>query len=222
MKQFIEPLKSWFGYTRPERRSTFILLIIMLIVFGLRFVVPARTISVEEIPLKIIEENTKERIVAEQKPQGNFPKKTVVQKRTESYQNHQKKILELNTCDTASLRALPGIGSVLSLRIIKYRNLIGGFVSVNQLREVYGLSEETFKKVLPKVCADSLLVRKIKINRADYKALIRHPYFKKDEIQGIIKYRELKGKIGGLEEMVRNNIISRETTKKIKPYLDFD
>ncbi len=54
----------------------------------------------------------------------------------------KRPILNLNICDSASLEALPGIGPVLSSRIIKYRNLIGGYVSVDQLKEVYGLPKK--------------------------------------------------------------------------------
>jgi DNA uptake protein ComE-like DNA-binding protein len=117
--------------------------------------------------------------------------------------------------------ALPGIGPVLSSRIIKFRKLIGGYVSVNQLREVYGLSEETFNLVSSRLFADSLAIRKIKINKAEYREIIRHPYFQKSEVTAIMKYRELKGKISGIGEMIENNLISSETCRKIKPYLDF-
>ena len=47
----------------------------------------------------------------------------------------EKPKLELNSCDSLSLVALPGIGPVLSVRIIKYRNLLGGFAAVEQLRK---------------------------------------------------------------------------------------
>ena len=49
----------------------------------------------------------------------------------------------------------------------------------DQLKEVYGLTEETFELISPRVFADSLAVRKIKINEADFKVLVRHPYFQK-------------------------------------------
>jgi DNA uptake protein ComE-like DNA-binding protein len=109
----------------------------------------------------------------------------------------------------------------LSARIIKYRNLLGGYVSADQLKEVYGLPEETFIMISSKVFADSLSVRKIRINEADYKELIRHPYFKKNEVSAILKYRELKGKITDIGVMIENKLISPETGRKIKGYLDF-
>lgn len=136
--------------------------------------------------------------------------------------NPQRPLLEINTCDSASLEALPGIGPVLSARIIKFRKLLGGFVSVNQLREVYGLSEEVFNIISSRVYADSTAVRKIIINSAEYKELIRLPYFEKYEVTAILKYRELKGSIKTMDEMIDNKLIAREKTEKIRPYLEFE
>ena len=115
-------------------------------------------------------------------------------------------VIELNTCDSAALEALPGIGPVLSARIVKYRNLLGGYGSVEQLREVYGLSEETFDLVKERVSADAGLVRKININSADYKQMMSLRYLEKGDIAAILKYRELTGRIENIEELVKKNL----------------
>ncbi len=86
--------------------------------------------------------------------------------------------LDLNTANEAELEALPGIGEVLSARIVKFRNLLGGFYAVEQLREVYGLRDEHYQK-----CARHLVVktppfRKISVNSASASTLKKHPYFK--------------------------------------------
>lgn len=205
---------SWFGYSRRERRSTFVLLIIIAVILGLRYVIPSQNMSLKEIPLDLRENNFDTTSVAEKiKISGRQKElKTSYRKRS---------LFDLNSCDSASLVSLPGIGPVLSSRIIKYRNLIGGYVSVNQLREVYGLPEETFNQVSSRLFVDSLAIRKIRINEAEYREIIRHPYFQKSEVNAIMKYRELKGKISGIGEMIENNLISPETSKKIGPYLDF-
>ena len=54
-------------------------------------------------------------------------------------------LVELNMADTTTLKKVPGIGPVFANRIVKYRNLLGGFYAVSQLREVYGIDEETIK-----------------------------------------------------------------------------
>jgi DNA uptake protein ComE-like DNA-binding protein len=214
MNSFREAIRSWFGYSRRERRSTFILLIIIVIILGIRYLYPSQQLAMKELPEEFLEKrNIAEFIEQDTTNAGlhKFPSK----------KERKRSVLNLNSCDSADLEALPGIGPVLSARIIKYRNLIGGYVTAEQLKEVYGLQEETFNMISGLVKGDSLSLRKLNINEADYKQLIRHPYLQKNEVTAILKYRELKGSISGIELMVGNNLISNETARKIGVYLDF-
>ncbi len=214
MNSIVEFLRNWFGYTRRERRSTFILLIIILAVIGVRFVVPERNMSIEEIPVNFAVAVYDTSVISKSNSVAGFrEKKEKYRKRTT--------LMDLNTSDSASLESLPGIGPVLSSRIIKYRNLIGGYISVSQLKEVYGLPEETYERISSMLFADTMRISKIRINEADYKEMIRHPYFQKNVVPGIIKYRELNGKVTGIQDLIENNLISSEAGKKIRPYLDF-
>ena len=79
-------------------------------------------------------------------------------------QKNQKSLLDINSCDSASLVRLPGIGPVLSARIIKYRHLLGGFVTKDQLKEVYGLPEETYELIRERLFVDTLAITRIDIN----------------------------------------------------------
>ena len=214
MDSFKDFVRNWLGYSRRERRSTFILLNIIVIITGIRYFFPFHDISLKEIPVDLMG------FTIDSVRQPVISQTVRIQKQPKTV-NIKKKLLNLNSCDSASLEALPGIGPVLSARIVKYRNLLGGYVSADQLKEVYGLSEETFIMISSKVFADSLSIRKIRINEADYKELIRHPYFQKNEVPAILKYRELKGKITDMGVMTGNNLISPETARKICTYLDF-
>jgi len=214
MKKYsFKPVLNWFGFTRRERRSTFLLLILILFIAGFRFIIPERNITVEEIPVEkgdmVVTSFNEEK----ESGSGSYMKK--------NRKNPQRPLLEINTCDSASLEALPGIGPVLSARIIKFRKLLGGFASVDQLREVYGLSEEVFNIISSRVYADSAAVKKININSAEYKELIRLPYFESYEVNAILKYRKLQGNIRNMDEMIDNKLIAKEKTKKIRPYLEF-
>lgn len=213
MNSVKESVRNWFGYSRRERRSTFILLNMIIIVIGIRYFFPFRGNSIEEFTVGFHESIDN----VELDQQGKNEGKQIMQKTAKE----KRPLLDLNKCDSASLVALPGIGPVLSARILKYRSLIGGFVTVLQLKEVYGLPEETFNLISSRVSTDSLSIRKILINEYDFKQLIRHPYFQKSEVIAIMKYRELNGRISGIEVMIKNNLISPLTAKKIGPYLDF-
>ncbi len=200
---FFKPFLNWFGFTRRERRASFLLLILIFIVAGFRYIIPQRNIIIEEIPVKIMKTSV---------TGSDFSK---------SINNPQRELVELNTSDSASLEVLPGIGPVLSVRIIKFRKLLGGFASVDQLREVYGLSEEVFNIISSRVYVDTSAVKKININKAGYKDIRRLPYFDNYEVNVILKYRKLKGSISCIGEMVDNKLITPEKAKKVRPYLEF-
>jgi len=136
----------------------------------------------------------------------------------------QKKtsLVNLNTCDSVSLEKLPGIGPVLSVRILKFRKLLGSFAGVDQLKEVYGLSLETFDIIKNRVFIDTSDIIKTKINTADYKELSHIPYIEKYEVTSILKYRELTGRITGMSELIDNKIFIKGKAEKIKPYLNFE
>jgi DNA uptake protein ComE-like DNA-binding protein len=134
----------------------------------------------------------------------------------------QKRIIDINHCDSEMLLTLPGIGPVLSVRIIKFRNLLGGYANIEQLKEVYGLSEETFHIIKESIIVDTTVVKKIYVNIADYKELTRLPYLNNYEAAAILKYRELKGRINGMADLINNKLVNEESAVKSEPYLRFD
>ena len=209
-----KPVSDWFGYSRRERRASFILMILIVAVISARYVVPEHRQKPEVITLESGFRGADSLNVLNT---GSSTRRSARQKMPVK----QRKILELNTCDSAALDGLPGIGPVLSRRIIKYRNLLGGFASAGQLREVYGLSDSTFDIISKRVWADSSKVVKINLNSVDFKRLIRLPYLEKYDVTVILKYRELQGKIESLDELVRNKIISPEKAIKVRAYLEF-
>lgn len=167
-----------------------------------------------------IDEPTAARLI----PYINIEKDT---RRLEYFQSgviaDQKKTerIDLNRADSAALERLPGLGPVLSSRIIKYRKLLGGFASTEQLREVYGLPEATYTLLAGRVFADSSDITGININDADFKVLSKHPYLNRNDIQAILKYKELKGRISKISELVENKALTANKAKKISPYLKF-
>ena len=218
-----EPIKNWFGFTRRERRSSFILLIVIVLILGLRVAVPEKYIDIEDITDSIFYyAEVKETDIfkgSPEKKQNQKPEKPVRRPMISGYQ--KRPLINLNSCDTSQLISLPGIGPVLSVRIIKYRNLLGGFASVEQLREVYRLSAETFDLIKGRVYADSTDVVRININEAVYRDLSKLPYFEKYEVTAILKYRALKGRIGGMNDLTLNKLIPVEKVAKVRPYLRF-
>ena len=132
------------------------------------------------------------------------------------------KQIDLNKADTSELLPLKGIGPVLARRILKYRNILGGFTSSEQLLEVYGISEEVYHQIADHLVADSTLVLKLDLNQATYANLIRHPYFDHDLVFSLIEKRKEKGGFNSLEEIKEAGSLSEEAFKKIIPYIRLD
>lgn len=126
--------------------------------------------------------------------------------------------IELNSCDLNQLQSIYGIGEKLSSRIIKYRELLGGFVKVEQLKEIYGLREETFTAIESFVEVRTK-VKRININSADFATLIKHPYLDKSRVVSIINYRKSHGNYTTIEEIKNIYSISDSIFVKVKPYI---
>ncbi len=223
MKRFRDHLREWFGFTRRERRATFTLLLIILSAGAARYAVPDRS-----QPPEVLMDSTHALPVSasgflhDVTAAGEPLERQNVQGGQKIEESRKKiSLIDINSCDSAALEALPGIGPVLSVRIIRYRNLLGGYASVAQLREVYGLSEETFTLIRGRVFADSLAIRKIRINEAQYRELLRFPYIEKHEVDAIFKYRELEGRITGMRDLIHNRLIDTVKAARIRPYLEF-
>jgi DNA uptake protein ComE-like DNA-binding protein len=250
MKINTEPIKNWFGFSRRERRATFILLILIVLIIGSRYLIPDSRLSVRDVTGSVISDedpseffkpedtsdpvspsnNTKKRYRVEylQKNPSVYRAVAVAggplrRENFHQYSSAQKKILmDINLSDSAQLVKLPGIGPVLSARIIKFRKMLGGFARIEQLKEVYGLPAETFEMIKNMVSADSTFITRVNINKCGYRELVRIHYFEKYEVTSILKYRQLKGRINNIGDLTDNKLITVDKSRKVGPYLKFD
>src|ERR1035437_1356299 len=131
----------------------------------------------------------------------------------------QTSIVELNAADTTELKTLKGIGSAFAKRIVKFRDLLGGFVKKEQLLEVYGFDKEKFDLVSPHITVDISLVKKININSASVDDLKKHPYMNKKAAVIIYTHRVNNGDFKDVQEIKELNFVGEEFYSKIAPYL---
>lgn len=129
--------------------------------------------------------------------------------------------VELNTADSAALCRVVGIGSKTAGAILRYRERLGGFVRVEQLSEVPGVTERNYEKIVRQICCDSFKIRKIDINFAPPKELGRHPYVAPPTLRRLLKARQLKGGWSTAEDLIEENILTREEADRLRPYLTF-
>lgn len=126
--------------------------------------------------------------------------------------------IELNSADTIALVELPGIGSKLAQRIINFRDRLGGFYSIDQVGETYGLADSIFKKIKPYLHINGG-VKKININTATRDELKLHPYIKWNLANILVEYRNQHGHYKSIEELKNISSIDATLFLKIAPYL---
>lgn len=127
--------------------------------------------------------------------------------------------IQLNSADSADLVQLPGIGRVLAGRITGYRDLLGGFYTVNQLLEVYHLTDEIFQRIRKNIRVDTLEISRIRINFAGYKELIRHPYLNREQVETLMEYRGKNGSFRSVTQILEKGLLDSSAYLSIKPYL---
>lgn len=153
----------------------------------------------------------------EPKPKGGAPK---IKKAIEKMVAEKEAVkFDLNLADSTQLQLVRGIGPVLSGRIIKYRDLLGGYTSTEQLKEVYGLDDEVYQRVLSQFGILVTQVQKININQDSIKYLAAHPYLNYKMSRAIVKYRTQHGDYQGVEDLKKIHTMSDSLFQKIAPYL---
>ena len=126
----------------------------------------------------------------------------------------------INRADTTELKRLRGVGSVLASRIVSYRSSIGGFYSVDQLTEVYGLTEEVIASNLSRLTIDNNNIRTIAINEASEKTLESHPYISKRLAYVLVTMRE-ESPLRGDEDLLKRLPPGIKLPNNLLPYLTY-
>ena len=129
------------------------------------------------------------------------------------------RFIEINSADTTAFIALPGIGNKLALRIINFRDRLGGFYSVDQVGETYGLPDSTFQKIKQYLELKNTEVKKININTATKDEMKAHPYLKWNLANAIVEYRTQHGNYSSLEDLKKITLVTEDIYNKIAPYL---
>ena len=167
-------------------------------------------------------------LLATMAPYFKFPdwvtNKKEFKSKYKSFENKKEKIvvLDINQATKEDLIKVYGIGPALSDRILKLKDLLGGFVSMEQMNDVWGLSPEVVENlnknfkvsVLPKV-------NKVDINNASIKELMLFPYFKYALAKAIVTYRSMNGDFKNNADLTKINGFPNEKLNIISLYLYF-
>ena len=147
-----------------------------------------------------------------------------------SHKTHQQKKslsqaihVNLDIADSTVLLGLRGIGPVFASRIIRYREKLGGFYSLDQIKEVWGITDSLYQTLIPSITIQSTIpFRFIHLNTDTFSILASHPYIK-GKIAGLIcNYRKQHKTFSSIEELKQLPLITEENFLKLAPYLMLD
>jgi competence protein ComEA len=148
----------------------------------------------------------------------NFVKSNYPAYEKKEYQKKVPRTVDVNTGDTSAFIDLPGIGSKLAARIINFREKLGGFYSVQQVSETFGLPDSTFQKIRPFLQLSAGEIKKININTVTLEELKLHPYIRWQLANVIIQYRNQHGSFSSVDDLKKIMIIKEDIFSKISPY----
>jgi competence ComEA-like helix-hairpin-helix protein len=126
--------------------------------------------------------------------------------------------IDLNLATKDKLILVNGIGPSIAKGILKYRDILGGYVKLEQLKEVYHIDSAKYENIKNNFIISTDSINKININTADYYTLKRHPYISKQNAYEIVQYRNKKGKYNNIEEILKVKGVTDSLYQKIYLY----
>jgi competence ComEA-like helix-hairpin-helix protein len=136
-------------------------------------------------------------------------------------------ILNIRTADTTELKMIRGIGSYRAKQIVRYREQLGGFASVAQLREIKALQplftdSLSADSLLAHFWLDSMAIEPLRVNSATIERLQRHPYLSFEQAKAIYELRRKKIRLESIAPLQRLDCFTEEELQRIAPYLSFE
>lgn len=159
-------------------------------------------------------------VAIEQKDQQRYKESEIKQPAfTNSRKEFATVAIDINSADTSAWKQLKGIGSGYAKRIVNFRTKLGGFVSVEQVAETYGLPDSVFQQIKTQLKTNTSMLRKININNCAADELKAHPYIGYSVANAIVQYRKEHGLFTSVADLQKIGAIDEKLYRKISPYL---
>lgn len=126
--------------------------------------------------------------------------------------------MELNTADTTELRKIPGVGSAIARMIVRYRQQLGGYYSVQQLEEIHLISSRLSKWFT----VNPALIHRLNVNKAGLQRLNAHPYINFYQAKAIVEYRRKRGAIRNFNQLAFYEEFTSADFERMSHYITFD
>lgn len=226
-----------FVFTRLERNGIIVLCVLILIsIISKKYVVNlfAKEYKLSEFDkTKIVElqqqiDSAKSNYTYNKYQNKNdFSKRDNVTSYSKDNQYQKKKdyydfTIEVNSATQEDYERLYGIGKVYAERILKFRDKLGGFYSINQIKDVFGIEDSTFQKFKKNLTIKPVKIKKININTATFEELNANPYFFTTIAKQIIGYRSKVKPFATVDDIKNLYFVKDhpEQFEKLSPYID--
>ncbi|MGN7784861.1 ComEA family DNA-binding protein [Niabella sp. 22666] len=159
-------------------------------------------------------------------PAGNYYNQTNADKGVdntgytpENKPRYLPKTIEINTADISGFESLYEIGNKLATKIVNFRDKLGGFYSVDQVGETYGIPDSTFQKIKAQLKVDAGSIKKININTASYDELNNHPYISAKLAFQVLKQRKEKGNFTAITDIKDLAAQTNDSYERVSKYI---
>jgi DNA uptake protein ComE-like DNA-binding protein len=130
-------------------------------------------------------------------------------------------VVDINLADSALLITLPGIGEKLAPRIVRYRTLLGYFISLDQLKNVYGLSETNLALMSPYLrIGDTSHYPRKELNTAPAYRLAGFPNISRQLGEAIVLHRKQLGWFESWDQVAMVNGMTPSALEELRAYFE--
>ncbi|WP_420385650.1 helix-hairpin-helix domain-containing protein [Roseivirga sp.] len=134
----------------------------------------------------------------------------------------EPRLIDINLADTTLFQKLHGIGSTYAKRIVAFREALGGFYSVDQVSDLYGMTDSLYYQIKSFLTiSDTVKLKVIPINVATFEQLNSHPYISYELTKEILLAKSKYGKFKKLEDLSRLSLLDSLGRSRLGPYLRF-
>lgn len=222
-----EQIRVFLSFSKKERTGIVILLIIAMLTWMIPYFFAEDEIPEEALRFTPVELQEKIVVLKEKISYHRYTDTSIPYPKYEKEHYLKNTVpiqtLDINLADSMAWESLPGIGEKLSSRIVRYRERLGGFISLQQMQEVYGISDSLMHFLQPRlVLKKNFSIRKLKINDADYGTLRKHPYVTHAMAKILLAYRKQHGDIENEKVLMEINGLDPMEINKLLPYISFD
>lgn len=237
--KILEFWKLWY-FTRQQRWGVLALVLFAILLLVLKgnvaqYISDKRETKLAEIS-KIKFDSLKSQIHIEQqnyyahskkekewsKKDQNLYAETKLKKEEKVFTKKNPVAIDINAASKEDWKQLKGIGETLSARILTYRNKLGGFHSIEQVAEVYGVKDSLFQAIRPYLKLKKATLTKISLNNSDTTLLMNHPYISKTLAKQMVGYREKVKRYETVEDVKKLYKMNDSLFVKLSPYLVVD